>query len=50
MNGAADSAPAGKGGKAPPKGGAADTTALEEGDLIIPDIPENNFLVGDAVE
>ena len=50
LNGGADSAPAGKGGKGAPKGTPADATNFEEGELVIPDAPENNFLVGDAVE
>ena len=51
MSGATDAAPAGGKGKAPPKGGAAAAdTNFDEADMIISDLPENNFYVGDAVE
>jgi hypothetical protein len=48
MGGGADAAPAK--GKAPAKGAPADGVNLDEADLVIGDKPENNYLVGDAVE
>ena len=49
MNPQADADPKGK-GKAPPKGAVNPTEGFEEGDLEISDVPENNFLLGDAIE
>ena len=37
-------------GKGAPKASAADNTNFEEGDLEVQDTPENNVLLGDAIE
>ena len=49
MNPQADADPKAK-GKAAPKGATNPTEGFEEGDLEVSDVPENNFLLGDAIE
>ena len=50
MNPSVDADPKAK-GKQPAKGGGGNPTeGFEEGDLEVSDVPENNFLLGDAIE
>lgn len=50
MNPVADADPKAK-GKAPAKGGAGNPTeGFEEGDFEVSDTPDNNLLLGDAIE
>ena len=50
MNPSVEADPKAK-GKAPAKGqGGNPTEGFEEGDLEVSDVPENNFLLGDALE
>ena len=50
MNPSVEADPKAK-GKAPAKGaGGNPTEGFEEGDLEVSDVPDNNFLLGDAIE
>ena len=50
MNPVADADPKAKGKAAAAKGGVNPTEGFEEGDFDVTDVPENNFILGDAIE